>query len=821
MKNFILLFFILFLLKINFSFSQQTKVRGKVVDAKTKEILPFVNISFIGTNIGTISDFNGEYFIETRAAGDTLIASFLGYKQKKFFIKKKHYQVINFELEETAFDLPPVVIVAGENPAHPLLDKIIKKRDENNPKKLENYKYEVYNKLEIDFNNVEKYKENKILKKIDFIFDFIDTCAITGKAYLPVFITETLSDYYYQKKPVKKKEVIKASRIAGSPDNNSISQFTGELYRDVNIYKNYINVFGKKFVSPIAKFGLMYYKYYLVDSAFLDDQWCYQMTFKPRRVQEQTFTGEMWIHDTTFAIKKVKVRISKDANINFVNEFLATVEYVRVDNKTWFSKKEELFVDFNLTDSTAGFFGRNSTSYKNIVINPKLEEDFFKERAKEISITVDGALEKDTAFWNKARHEKLTQKEENIYTLVDSVKKVPFVRNLLNIATIFVSGYYTKGYFEFGPYFTFYSFNPIEGNRFRFGGRTSEEFNRRTRFNGHLAYGTKDEKFKYGLGVVRIFSKRPRVSAGIYYKDDMEQIGQSQNAFMSDNILISLLRRNPNYKLSMVREFKGFLEKEWYQGFSNTIRLSYRKIFDSPKYVPFENKLKNLFFDDITSTEITFNMRYAYNEKFVYGQFSRISLGTEFPIINLNLTAGLKGVLESDYEYFKITMIYEHYLNVGTFGRLKYVAESGYLFGKLPYPLLRLHEGNETYAFDLSSFNMMNYYEFASDKYISLHLEHHFGGLFLNKFPLIRKLKWREIIYGKGVIGELDSKHRDVIDFPENLLNEVSKKPYYEAGVGIENIFKIIRIDAVWRLSYLDNPDIQKFGIRAKLQIRF
>ncbi len=821
MKNFILLFFILFLLKINFSFSQQTKVRGKVVDAKTKEILPFVNISFIGTNIGTISDFNGEYFIETRAAGDTLIASFLGYKQKKFFIKKKHYQVINFELEETAFDLPPVVIVAGENPAHPLLDKIIKKRDENNPKKLENYKYEVYNKLEIDFNNVEKYKENKILKKIDFIFDFIDTCAITGKPYLPIFITETLSDYYYQKKPLKKKEVIKASRIAGSPDNNSISQFTGELYRDVNIYKNYINVFGKKFVSPIAKFGLMYYKYYLVDSAFLDAQWCYQITFKPRRVQEQTFTGEMWIHDTTFAIKKVKVRISKDANINFVNEFLATVEYVRVDNKTWFSKKEELFIDFNLTDSTAGFFGRNSTSYKNIVINPKLEEDFFKERAKEISITVDGALEKDTAFWNKARHEKLTQKEENIYTLVDSVKKVPFVRNLLNIATIFVSGYYTKGYFEFGPYFTFYSFNPIEGNRFRFGGRTSEEFNRRTRFNGHLAYGTKDEKFKYGLGVVRIFSKRPRVSAGIYYKDDMEQIGQSQNAFMSDNILISLLRRNPNYKLSMVREFKGFLEKEWYQGFSNTIRLSYRKIFDSPKYVPFENKLKNLFFDDITSTEITFNMRYAYNEKFVYGQFSRISLGTEFPIINLNLTAGLKGVLESDYEYFKITMIYEHYLNVGTFGRLKYVAESGYLFGKLPYPLLRLHEGNETYAFDLSSFNMMNYYEFASDKYISLHLEHHFGGLFLNKFPLIRKLKWREIIYGKGVIGELDSKHRDVIDFPENLLNEVSKKPYYEAGVGIENIFKIIRIDAVWRLSYLDNPDIQKFGIRAKLQIRF
>ncbi len=792
-----------------------------MIDSKTKEILPFVNISFIGTNIGTISDFNGEYFIETREAGDTIVASFLGYKAKKFFIKKKHYQVINFELEEETLKLPPVIIVAGENPAHPLLDKIIKKRNENNPKKLENYKYEVYNKFEIDFNNVEKYKENKILKKIDFIFDFIDTCAITGKPYLPIFITETLSDYYYQKKPLKKKEVIKASRIAGSPDNNSISQFMGELYRDVNIYKNYINIFGKKFVSPIAKFGLMYYKYYLVDSAFLDAQWCYQITFKPRRVQEQTFTGEMWIHDTTFAIKKVKVRISKDANINFVNEFLATVEYVRVDNKTWFSKKEELFIDFNLTDSTAGFFGRNSTSYKNIVINPKLEEDFFKERAKEISITVDGAFEKDTVFWNKARHEKLTQKEENIYTLVDSVKKVPFVRNLVNIATIFVSGYYTKGFFEYGPYFTFYSFNPIEGNRFRFGGRTSEEFNRRTRFNGHLAYGTKDEKFKYGFGIVRIFSKKPRVSAGISYKYDMEQIGQSQNAFMSDNILISLLRRNPNYKLSMVRELKGFLEKEWYQGFSNTIHLSYRKIFDSPKYVPFENKLKNLFFDDITSTEITFNMRYAYNEKFVYGQFSRISLGTEFPIINLNLTAGLKGVLESDYEYFKIIMIYEHYLNVGIFGRLKYVAESGYLFGKLPYPLLRLHEGNETYAFDLSSFNMMNYYEFASDKYISLHLEHHFGGLFLNKFPLIRKLKWREIIYGKGVIGELDNKHRDVIDFPENLLNEVSKKPYYEAGVGIENIFKIIRIDAVWRLSYLDNPDIQKFGIRAKLQIRF
>ncbi len=287
-------FTLLFLLFSSILFAQQTKVRGKIIDKETKEILPFVNVSFIGTTIGTITDFNGEYFLETRENVDTLVASFIGYKPIKVIVKMQTFQNINFELESDNIKLDEVVVVAGENPAHAVLSEIIDKREINDPKRLTNYKYEVYNKLEIDVNNIdEKYKNNKILKKIDFIFDFMDTCAITGKPYLPIFITETLSDYYYQKKPKKKKEVIKASRIAGSPDNNSISQFTGGLYRDVNIYKNYINVFGKEFVSPIAKFGRAYYKYYLVDSAFLDDQWCYQMTFKPRRRQEPTFTGEM------------------------------------------------------------------------------------------------------------------------------------------------------------------------------------------------------------------------------------------------------------------------------------------------------------------------------------------------------------------------------------------------------------------------------------------------------------------------------------------------------------------------------------------------
>ena len=800
------------------STGQVTKVRGKVIDNQTNEPLPFVNISFTGTLIGTITDFNGNYFIETRKKVDSIAVSYVGYKQIVKKISAEQFQTLNFKMNSQNINLKEIVINPGENPAHIILRKIIDNKDINNPDKFDSYKYDLYNKIEIDITNIdESFKKKKVFNHFQFVFDYMDTSVVTGKNYLPVFISETLSKYSYQKTPKRKKEIIIANNISGV-ENESISQYTGQMYQDVNVYNNFIQIFGKGFVSPISNAALLYYKYYLIDSSYIDNQWCYQISFKPRRKQEPTFTGDFWVNDTTFAIKKIKVRLAADANINFVNDLVATYEYQLVDTKYWFIKNDELFIDFNITDSSTGFFGRKCTSYKNIEINPVFNESDFSGNSSLETIVVEDANNKDRQYWHDSRHITLTPKEEAIYGMVDSIKEVPVFKTFVDIITMFVSGYYVYKDFEFGPYYTFYSFNPIEGNRFKIGGRTSNQYSTRVMYLGHIAYGTKDQKWKYGGGLNYMISKVPRRTTGLYYKYDIEQLGQSQNAFLQDNILASVLSREYNQKLTMVREINTYYENEWYQGFSNTLGLRYRRIF-ATHFIPFVEPISNFSHPYLSSVEIMLNTRFAYNEKFIMGEFVRVSLGTRYPIINLNLIASPKGLLKSDFEYYKVNVNLKHTFSINPFGRFTYIVDVGKYFGKTPYPFLQLHEGNQTYAYDDYAFNMMNYYEFVSDKYISVFAEHHWDGFFLNRIPLMRRLKWREVITGKGLYGSINDKNKEILIFPDNLTG--LNKPYFETSIGVENILKIIRIDAMWRLSYLDKEDIPKFGIRAKLQIDF
>lgn len=795
---------------------EMTKIRGEIRDSQSGEPVSFVNVVFKNTNYGAISDFEGKYFLQARTEEDTLLVSCVGYKPRRIAIKRGEFQTLNIELEADSYTLQEITVDAGENPAHAILRKIIANKKQNNPANQPVYQCEIYNKLQFDLNNVdEDLKKRRVFKQFQFIFDYIDTSTVTGKSYIPVFISETLSQYYYQKKPRRETEIILGNRIAGV-ENESITQFTGQMYMDANIYDNYLEIFDKSFVSPIADFGLFNYEYYLLDSSFIDNQWCYLMKFKPRRKQEFTFRGEFWVHDTTFAIKKVQGRMTENANINFINDLVINQEFVRVKDSVWMVKSEDVFADFNVGDKATGFFGRKYTSYRAIKLNVREEKKIFTNKAPEITKVEKNASKRSEDFWQEKRHAKLTQKEQNIYNMVDSIKNVPLFTNFVDAITLFVTGYYVRKNFEYGPYYTFYSHNPIEGHRIRFGGRTSNEFSTKIMFNGHIAYGFKDQRLKYGAGFLYMINKAPREAFGFQYKNDMEQLGQSHNAFMEDNILSTILARNPKYKMSMVEEYKINYEKEWFTGFSNQIQFKHRIIFPSDSIV-FEQTLSGDRWSSLISSEIRLNTRYAFNEKFVYGEFERVSLGSEYPILNLDFTIGIKDLLGSDFPYYKLGFSIDYHFNINPIGRMNCIVETGKIWGDLPYPLLRLHEGNETYAFDDYAYNMLNYYEFVSDTYIGLYAEHHFNGFFLNRVPLFRRLKWREVIYGKALAGSLHSNTREIMDFPVNL--KPLSKPYYEVGIGIENILKVIRIDALWRLSYLDQPNIQKFGIRAKLQI--
>jgi len=813
--------FILIIFQLNVAFSQVTRIRGTITDKTTNEPLPFVNVTLAGTTVGTITGFSGEYFIETRTPSDSLIASYIGYKKVEVPIKSGSFQAIDFQLDPESIEMAEVVVKPGENPAHRILRNIVANKERNDLNRFTGYQYEVYNKMELDVNNItEEYKNQKAFKKFKFVFDYVDTSAITGKTFLPAFISETLSDYYYQKQPRKMKEVIKANSMSGV-SSDKVTDFTGQMYLDFNIYDNYVPIMGLNFVSPVAGFGLFTYKYYLLDSAFRNNHWCYNISFQPKRKQENTFTGYFWVQDTTFAIESYKIRISEGVNINFVNDFVAEQSYVYVDDSVWFPEKQELFVDFAVTNRDYGFFGRKTTSYSNIKIDPKLPDNFFSNQVAQETVRLKEASNTTHEEWQKLRHEELTTRERDIYKMVDSVQEIPLYNTIIDLINMLITGYWVKDPVEIGPYYTLYSFNPIEGSRFKLGMRTSNEFSTKYMFNWHLAYGTRDQKFKYGLGAIYMFDKNPRRTFGINYKRDYEQLGISQNAFLSDNFLASIFSRKQNDKLTTVNEINTYYEHEWYQGFSNTLKFMNKKVYSSVN-VPFmhlESTGDTSYYKNLITTELTLNTRFAFNEKFVMGEFERMSLGTDYPILNFDFTTGLQGIFNSQYEYYKLHFSIEHRFPIHPIGDFRYIVDAGKVFGKAPYPFLQLHEGNQTYALDDYAFNLMNYYEFVSNQYVTLMLEHHFNGLFLNHIPLFRRLKWREIAEGKILFGDLTQRTSDDLLFPPTL--NTLNHPYAEAGFGVENIFKFFRVDAIWRLTYLDNPNIMKFGILAKMQIRF
>lgn len=803
-------------------FGQTTKVMGVVTDAQTHAPIPFANVYFNGSTVGVTTGFEGEFSLETKQHSDTLVASFVGYKKQSAPVEANRFQYINFALQPANLELAEVVIVAGENPADIIMRKVFAHKASNQRNQLDYYQYEAYNKIEFDANNIsEKFKNRRIMRPFKFIFDNVDTSAVNGKVFLPVFLSESLSDVYYRRNPRSQKEVIKASQVSGI-DNESISQFTGDLFQNTQIYDNYLKLFQKNFASPVAGFGLSTYRYYLIDSTYIDGKWCYNIKFKPRRKQELTFVGDIWIHDTTFAVKQVKMKIAGDANLNYINDFVIEQDYDCLADTTWMLTRDKIVVDFNIVkeSQTLGFFGTKTTTYRNFVFGEVKDKKFY---SSPVNVIVEkDALEKDLDYWNQGRHTELSRNEKTIYQMVDTLQSLPVFHTYVDVIKMITTGYYEKGKLEIGPYMSLLSFNSHEGTRFRMGGRTSNNFSKKVMISGHLAYGTRDQELKYSAGVLHMLNKNPRRAIGASYQYDIEQLGQGSDAFREDFLLAALFRRNPANKLSMVKASHLYYEHEWFSGLMSTLHFKHRDLLsvgESPIFIFDGSELEPRMLNSIVTSEVSLDMRMAYKEKVVMGEFERISLGAKYPIVLLRYAYGIPGLLGSDYEYHKLQLFTTHWFNVLSLGWSKYKLEAGKIWGKLPYPLMKIHAGNETFWYSESSFNLMNYYEFVSDEYLRFFYTHHFDGFFLNRIPLMRRLKWREVAFAQGTIGRVSEKNQNAINETQGI--HQLDKPYFEAGVGLENILKIFRIDAVWRLSHLDNPGANKFGLFMSMYFDF
>lgn len=799
----------------------QYTIRGKVFADGSKEALPFVPVLIKGTTIGAQTDFDGNYVIATTQLGDSIIASYVGYKRLARAINKNATtQEINFALADVGgIALDEVVVNAGENPAHRIIRNCVNNKVINNRNNLIAYEYETYNKLEFDLNRIPKeMREKKILKPIAFVFDNVDSTFSDERPSLPFFIIENLSQFYYKSSPKRKKEVVIASKITGI-ENASVSQVLGDMYQNVNIYDNNILVFNKQLPSPISENALFYYKFFLQDSAFENNQYIYHLTFKPKRTQELSFTGNIWIADTTWGVKRLEMSLPKNANINFINTANIIQEFKYTDS-TWTLVKDRLVIDFAPTKKAIGFYGRKTTSYKKILLNQPKEDKFYEFGDK--IVVEEEALKKSDEFWALNRHDSLTLREQKIFKMIDTIQSLPIYQTWVDIFYLLVAGYKKFNNFEIGPYSNLVSYNKIEGLRLRFGGRTSETFSKWYELNGYVAYGLADEKWKYALGFKSFLTKKPkRQIVGMNYRSDNEILGQSTNGFSQDNVLASFFRSSPLTNLTRVSSVQGYYEREWFPGLITKMSLIGRQFstLGTNHYLYPKDDGSIGIRDDINNTEARINVRFAWKEKYVGEGFSRLSIGTTWPIVQVNYSKSLQNAFKGEYDYHKLVVNVSDRLRITPIlGYTDFMIEGGKIWGVVPYPLMELHAGNQTYIYDYTAFNMMRYYEFASDEFISAALFHHFEGLFLNKVPLLRRLKWREVATVKAVWGSVNQKNRNTLIFPATL-TALNNGPYVEASAGIENIFKIFRIDAFWRLNYRFERPIDNFGIKFGFQL--
>lgn len=809
---------------------QTTTVSGRVMEKGKDVSIPFADVIFKGTTIGTITDENGYFTLTTTKKVNSIRVSFLGYKSKEVPIQYGKKEEIIIELEEEGIELQTIEIRYTGNPAEMLLDSARKYRKKNDMKRLESYETEAYVKTQFNLYRItEKFKNQKLLKPFKFIFDNPDT--INGELQYPFLISETLSDIY-KKHGTEAKELIKAANISGIENDNFFS-LLGSVYTDFNFYDDNQLVLGKNFISPLNPVALSFYKVYLVDTAFIDNNYCYKIELVPRLPNEQIYVGHLWIHDTTYAIKELHFKMNPKANINIMADFEFKVKFKQLDNKYWVIDKEEGRVDldprdfidftFNLAPKSEKFRITiiKKSSFKKYKINQPPSE-IFKKLPDDVTIT--DTIRKSEEFWEKHRHDSLSNTEKRIYSNVDSIKKIPFFKFLYKIGDLVGSGYLDFGWVGIGPVYEMYSFNGLEGHRIRIGGRTGNKVSKRFILEGHITYGTKDNRWKWDLYSTYHFnkSKNPWRMIGLKAQMDVEQLGLSSTQWRADNFLGTFLRRRSLNDLSYVNKINIFYEHDWFSGLNNRISFTWFEIYQTPT-LPFNrvstDNQGNLNYDKFIKTEFQFETTFSYGQKFLVGRNKRRVVRGRYPTIKLIYAVSIKDLLGSDFTYHNLKISIFDKIRIKPFGTGFYELAAGKIFGVVPFPFMEIHLGNDTYMADMiNSFNIMNYFEFVSDQWISFKYQHYFDGFFINKIPGLRKTKLREFVGVKMLMGSISQKNKDFIKLPANtyeLKDPVTQRhiPYIEVNAGIENIFNILYIQFNWRLTYRREADPNNPGM--------
>lgn len=832
-KHVLVVTVLLALFSVNFGVqAQQIIITGKVSDAKTGEPLPYVSISAKGLKITTTTNFDGIYKLVLNTKVDSIRAGYVGYIRCAKAVNSAAKQNIDIQLFPATTMLAEVVITPKNyiNPAWEILRETINHKARNDFRSLSSFQYQSYNRIELDATKIdEKLKKRKFVKNLLPLMDSLKKVAGEGEPILPLFVSETISNYFYQQSPEKKRENIIRTKVngVGFEDGTLVSQLVGSTFQQYNFYKNYLSVGEKDFISPIANTWHLNYDYELEERyAKVGDHTCFKISFKPKREKDLAFTGTMWITHDTYALCQIVATVEPSANLNFIEKIRLQQESTPTASQAWLPVKMRISVDVGqLAEGTTGFLAKFYTSNTNIQTNKIYEPRFFDEA---IVLSDDVDL-KDEKFWNQNRHDSLTVAEKYVFSMIDTVKNVPAIKNYIDIIDMLISGYYKAGKIGFGPYIFTYANNDVEGNRFRLGFKTNADFSNRWVLSGYTAYGTKDTQFKYGAQADYILSRKPWTQAGVSYTHDLNQVALLSDSYgYTKNNLFSAFTKFG--QISKRRVFmqdvaQCYIRRDLFKNFTQQATLSYWT-FDPYYIFEYYDQVNNQLRPSFATTELQLESKWSPGVHVIQSQKQNRPLVIKgehsYPTFTFRYTHGFRNVFESDLNYDKFSLNISQTLKMGLLGRGKYSLTGGYIPSSVPYPILENHLGNGTLLYNQNSYNLMRFFEFVSDRYAGLQYSHNFEGLLFNSIPLIRHLNWRLVSTTNVLFGSISDKNIDLI--PNNRLLETRgldpSIPYVEMGYGIENILKFIRVDVIHRLTYLENHNPPRVGVRFSAQIK-
>ena len=834
-----------------------TSASGIVRDSVSGEPLSYVSVMFENSTIGAMTDDDGAFSLQNDKGLTRLVVSSLGYDNKVVNLKAgQKNNALNVLLRPTSFEIAEVVVKPKrekysrkDNPAVELIKKVIEHKNDNRIEAKDEYQSEVYEKLSMsldDFNpNLEK---NKFLKKFKFIKNYLDTSEFNGKPILTISVRETISDQYYRKHPKAEKTITKAKRQQGIDktldDGGAITANLEEIFKGVNIFDNNINILLNRFVSPLSStLAVSYYKYYIMDTVDVAGDKCVDLAFVPVNSQSYGFTGRLYITlDGNYAVKKFLLNTPANINLNWVDKLRIEQEFKRMPDSTWVLANENTYVNFYIVKGAQQLYAHQLRNFDKYQFDVQNADSIFGLLGP-IHELPEATAQTDT-FWIHNRHVPLKEKESALDDLLAQLRKVPAFNVIIKTAEILITGYIPttadkdKSKFDFGPMNTTFSANHLEGFRMRVGGMTTANLNPHWFGSGYLAYGVNDRKLKYNAKLTYSVNKKkyhegesPVNNISAIQEYDVYTPGQDFLFTSKDNMFVAWKVGEPVTMMQYIRKTMLQYQKEWLNGLTLTTwaRNENNEAAGTLRYDRYDadGTLTNL--KSFTNTELGTQLRFAPGERAYNGRESKNSLfnlSKDAPVFKLSHQMGLKNVLGSDFNYNHTEISAEKRIWLSSFGHIDALVTAGKVWDKVPFPLLIMPNTNQSITIQPQAFNMMRALEFVSDQYVSFYFTYYMKGWILNRIPGVKWLRLREVISFSGFYGGLTDKNNPALDptglyrFPEGT-SPMGRTPYLEASVGLENIFKILRIDYYRRLTYLDQPNIKKGGVRIALRFSF